>query len=53
MSEHLKTIQKVKEYLNREDYSNLVDYIEIREIEVRAKENKISDYIDSLVSELK
>ena len=53
MSEHLKTIETVKDYLNKEEYYELADYIERREIEVRLKENKASNYIDSLVDELK
>lgn len=53
MSEHLKTIQKVKQYINEEDYLGLTEYIEKREIEVRESEDKSSKYIDKLVKELK
>lgn len=53
MSEHLKTIEHIKELLIKEDYPGLIDYIEKREKEVRETEDKADSYIDKLVKELK
>lgn len=51
--EHLKTIRKVKRYINKKDFENLKKYIENRETEILNDNNNIaSTYVDELVKNL-
>ncbi len=53
-SEHLETIKKVKEFIDRKDYVGLKNYIETRENEVLQDNNDIvSTYMDQLAKDLK
>lgn len=51
---HIQTIKQVKKFINQKDYEGLKVYIEKREIEIKesTEENKSSDYIENLVTDL-
>lgn len=53
-SEHLETIKKVKEFIDRKDYVGLKNYVETRENEVlQANDDIVSQYMDELAKDLK
>lgn len=53
-NEHLETIKKVKEFIDRKDYVGLKNYIETRENEVlQDNDDPISHYMDELIKDLK
>lgn len=53
-NEHLETIKKVKEFIDRKDYAGLKNYIETRESEVlQENDDIVSTYIDELAKNLK
>lgn len=52
---HIDTINSVKKYISEKDYEGLKQYIENRErqIKQKSKEDESSDYMNSLVNDLK
>ena len=52
---YIETINQVKKFIDEKDYEGLKIYIEKRQKETMndQEENKVSDYIDSLIDELK
>lgn len=52
---YIETINQVKKFIDEKDYEGLKIYIEKRQKEIMndQEENKASDYIDSLIDELK
>lgn len=50
---HMETINQVKKFIDEKDFEGLRIYIQIRENEIiKYKEDKASDYIESLVNDL-
>lgn len=52
-SEHLETIKKVKEFIDRKDYVGLKNYVETRENEVLQANDIVNQYMDELAKDLK
>lgn len=53
-SEHLETIKKVKEFIDRKDYVGLKNYVETRENEIlQSNSDIVSTYMDELAKDLK
>jgi len=52
---HIDTINSVKKYISEKDYEGLKQYIENRERQIKQKNNEdeSSDYMNSLVNDLK
>ena len=49
----LEMLDTITNYLNKEEYEKILDYISKKRAEINEKSDASSEYIDKLVSELK